>query len=360
MPTWSRIALGDSIYSIGRDERSEADFLSGPFQGLVFDDGLAVVADMKSRRVIAARPGRAAEFLVDAGEGPGEVVHPSALFADIGGAMGILDNSLRRLTRYDLSGAAAKLVDVRKTSVQPVGACAVGSRYAILEYSRDRTGVFGVFGLDGTAFAVFGSPFVGEGSRIQIFMETQGRLVCLDDPPRFVVATTTGELRAYLLDGSVIWRRLIPDFVPGGAIAQGTEYQRLTIAPDRAMSRLLASFVLLDDSTGLVQLREFHRSSGSDGVSEEASPGVLETLIVGTSDGDLRGRQIDLPLILAASDSLLLVEYSGDVPWLGVVKFEFVARAQAGGPDVSPVDSRGLPPQRLPVVDHVSRKSPSP
>lgn len=309
-----RVEVGEIIYTVGRDNRSEAEQLSGPFTGVLFEDSTILLADLKSRATIIAGPSVVPQLFATQGQGPGEIQHPSILLSNIGGYVGIIDNALRRLTQFRLSDDTSEVVGIFPTSHQPVAGCSVGSEYATLQYSPEHPTVFGVFDVGGKPRTRFGDPFV-IGTRLQMFMETQGRFICIADPARFIVATSTGELRSYGFDGTLNWRKAIPQFLPGSSISRGTEYLAETIAPGQDSSRLVAGLVQLRENLAIVQLQEYVRSDTSPASAARAG---VRSFIFNVEDGNLLGIQQDLPLLLSATKSLMLLYHPEDAPWLSI------------------------------------------
>ena len=318
-----RVVLGAEQYRLGNPPRTDLELFEGGLMGVVFDDGRAIIADRKAKQVIAVDAKGVPALFARRGSGPGEVTYPSMVFDDIDGHVGLLDNALQRLTRYNLTGNKAARVDDYRTHVGPGYSCAIGGRYVGIYYTPTNQGVFSVYTLDGKLESRFGPPFIS-GSPLRVSTHTKGRVICVGSSPRVISATQGGELLAYDLDGTFLWRKSIPDVEPGEEFGSAEEIGFRIIPRGKARSRWVLSLTALSASVGAVQLQEYTVPPvGSD--DQFVRGGVL-TKLFDLQTGLLLGEQDDIPEILYASGTkLLLLQWSDDAQWVRTTSFRIAA-----------------------------------
>lgn len=320
------IVLEAERYRIGDPARSDLEYFEGGLHGVVFSDGSAIIADRKAQKVVAVDSTGVPALFARRGSGPGEIEYPSAVYADIGGRVGILDGALGRLTRFEVAGNRSTRVDDFRTSIQTAYSCAIDGRYVGLQYRPPDHGVFSVYSLNGELLSQFGPPFVA-GSDLRRFVHTKGRVICHADPPTVLVATDGGELLSFGLDGRFNWRKKIPDAEPGEEFGTGGAIGFRIIPNGASRSRWVLSLTAVSRTLGAVQLQEY--LPAPDGSDEAFRRGRVLTKVFELVSGRLVGEQDDIPEILHASERLLLLLHWRDAQWVRTVRFRLAPASQS-------------------------------
>lgn len=320
-----QIELQDELFRIGDPPKADAEFFSGGIVAMILDGGESVIADRRSRELLFVGAAGRVSRLTRQGAGPGEITFPSAVMELDSSRFAVLDNALRRLLTYRVTEAGPAWKSQTPFDTQPSAICSVDSLFVALNYSVDSPDILTVFRADGARMSSFGKPFIS-GSRLAMLLQTTGTLICLDDPLRVILATSTGEIMSYGLDGTLNWRLRIPDFEPGAMHVRGNA-ARYELLPDGGeRSRLPTSFTAISPHVGVVQLQEYLADPSEKPIG--ARRGRILTKLFDFDTGALLGEQEDLPRILAIKNGLVLLEHGESKLWLSMQRFSVAILAE--------------------------------
>lgn len=306
--------------AVGVDPASELLEFAGIRDGVLMSPDLAVVTDLGKRRVVAVdlKEGRAA-LVMGNGAGPGELVEPTFLFQHPNGVAEVWDNGLKRSTALHHQAGNVVVSDtVMPFDGQPSAGCSFGSSLAILAYDRRTERLFQSRHRDS---GEWGLPLLPGTNALNAAHATDGRLLCEHKTRRLLfVPLALGIIVAYDSTGTVLWQRRIPDFLPTGIDDMGGVI-RYRYAPSPAnRATVPITFLRLTDSLALLQLGNQTRSIVNGRVALDAEAGI-ESRLVRLVDGAEVGRQDDVPRVLAALGSHLLLTGQEPEPWIEVRRF---------------------------------------
>lgn len=280
----------------------------------VSDQGTLYVLDAGDNTIHAIdRSGRAIGTAGGSGGQPGALVTPVALTFDGPGDVLALDVQAARVNRYRTTASGLRYQ--RSFTTGPLAAsdvCAMRDRVYVLGpplESQNRTAVH-VFTRAGAPIGDFGALFGlsedGQSDRGAVpinFLLTRGRLACVDDQGLVVVLPrSVAEVRAYSVDGVLVWSRPLPRYRPtivrrvsGGGVA-------LEMGPDG-----------IDEGVSVVPLAkgvlaiQIARTQPGRRPGEMPSRVKLETRLLAATDGRELGVQDDIPELAAVRGSYAAV-----------------------------------------------------
>lgn len=308
-----RIVLGPAIFRVGDPKPSEIEELGWVREGVVLDDGSAVVPDLIKQRVIAIAASGKVSILAGRGEGPGEVSSPSTLYSNGPQSVDIIDNALRRVSRYEVLAGVPKLVGSKQTSSQPSGACAAGTGYWAMQFDPLRGTILTKYQTPSESVRSIGNP-VFDGSALANEVLNQGRVICSPTLGSVVYASALGDLVSYSAEGRVLWRRRVSGFQPM-KIEDRIETFEFNEIPDSAVTAsLMRTLVPLSGTLALVQFAVYER--GSKEAPDRLKLLRISSRIVDLISGREMGSQEDLPRVLSVRLGWSLATGEEPQPWV--------------------------------------------
>ncbi len=322
-----RLELSAVAFRVGENPRSDAEEFGVIRHGLFLGDGALVVSDFaKDRLTYIPAGGEGARTFGRNGQGPGEFHEPSHLLSLDGAEVLAIDNGNQRLSRLRVAGGVLELVDdhgflpkLSGLADVPMSMCPGGGGLVAITYDLISQRPFHVLGEDGDLVSSFGSPFLEGSNRLNAAI-TDGRLLCLPDQSAVVVALHRGELLAYGLNGALLWRRILPDFMPVLVELKGGGVLFKYLPEPHGYSQYITGLARLNDTLGVVQVATQRLVDGGIAVTE------LESRFFDLRDGQEIGRQHDLARVLAVRGDRLLLTADDPEPWVEVRRFRVVPR----------------------------------
>lgn len=180
----------------------------------VHDSGRIVVLDSQSSKLsVFDRDGALLQILGRPGDGPGELNHPRAITFASDGSLYVF-GALGRVTVFAPEGDSLRYLRSYRLRRTLADACALGDLIFVHGVSRGDNRVIQSYDLDGELLASFGVVY-RDGTPLIQEQLSKGRLACLDDPPRVVLAPAALPLlRAFDPSGTPLWSARLDRFTP--------------------------------------------------------------------------------------------------------------------------------------------------
>ncbi len=320
------LELGSSLVRIGELE-GPAEYVIGKILDVSLDHGGdLVVLDSRYNNVrIYDDAGR---FLLSAGgpgEGPGELLRPTALAVDRRGRIYVADRGNRRLTIFQRTGQEITLHrTMNLTDLWPNDMCALGDRIVINGLRQNETGselgseLLHVFDEELRHITSFGRTYSTGNRHIQPPMSI-GHVLCV--PPDKIIFVPSGLpiIYAYSIDGQPLWITMIAQYRPFPYI----ELPRSMISsiPDEGANHTV-SVVGAPDGWIVVQVAFTTPES-----REAGEPFVrLDTYLLRDESGEGIYLGEDLPLLAYVDDDKAVVVEQDPFPRLDVRRVNAFSR----------------------------------
>jgi len=231
--------------------------------------------------------------LTTKGQGPGEIEIPLAIDVSSDGTLSVLDLGNRRISVYrttsgDLPFVASMSVPLSPYSYNERNLCRVADRW-YLQHLMEGS-VIRAYGEDGSVLHSWQTPHppsegdLGGLTPIAEIVMNSGMLLCAEDQSRIVAVGLRSEtVRAYSLDGALLWERQIEGLVP-------ERYEDLGNPSDG--THVGISLVRWSEGSALIQFEHW------TGLRRTPDSVRIESIEISLDDGQEVSRTDQLPVIV--------------------------------------------------------------
>jgi len=271
-----------------------------------------VVLDRLSRRVaVFDLNGQSLAVHEASGQGPGEFMYPVALDLDWPN-FHVFDPGLSRISTFEVSADSIRLKgDFRLPLDTGWDMCSVGGRFFVLRWNQDLGGLLHRFGPEGRLEYSFGEPIQDDGG-VLAGRTDYGRLLCGGSPERvFVSPQATPLVRAYSVDGQLIWETQVPGMV-GPTISASEGRVRFRAPEGTDATDAAVTMAMLEGGRVLVQYGQTF--AGMDQRGGNISD--VSSVVLDPADGRVLALRDDLPRLDVVADDIAVSAQIAPFPQL--------------------------------------------
>lgn len=271
-------------------------------------DSAFVVVDGTANevRVFAAR-GDLIDRFGRAGDGPGEFRTPVAMALADDGTIAVADFR-RKLHFFAPAERGYQHVVTHQLAFGVRSMCFLGDQLVVNGRSMGDSLVLRVVGRDGNVISAFGELYKSPNAYANYEL-ADGRVACDSESGLaiFGPSSVLGELRAYKLDGTLVWRTAVRDYLRN--TFTDTAGEGWTITSSEAGIHELSGLVVI---AGLGIVAQYGHLT-SEELRARQGPKVVQTVLLKPSSGEWISSDSAWPIVGAVADGLALVTLGE--PW---------------------------------------------
>jgi hypothetical protein len=280
--------------------------------------GNIVVMDAKANELrVFDRTGKFVERIGRAGDGPGEFRNPAAIVVTPRDELLVVD--LRRRLSTFVKGPQG--YRIANTVTLPFGVqsmCYLRNELVAASRSEKDSAVVAVLDSTGAVKRRFGRLYQSPNSYVNVTINS-GRVAC-DETSGLVFFTPKnliGDIRAYRLDGTPVWRTTVSDLSANVLLEQSDGGIAVESRPNSAGVHNLSGFVMVP-GVGLVTQYDFLSNAQ---LRERDVAGVRFTVVLNPNTGQAVLSDQPVPVIGAVGPRMALLTFDAPFPRVEIRAF---------------------------------------
>lgn len=280
--------------------------------------GNIVVMDAKANELrVFDRTGKFVERIGRAGGGPGEFRTPAAMVITPRDEILVVD--LRRRLSTFVKGPQG--YRIAHTVALPFGVqsmCYLGNELVVASRSEKDSAVVAVLDSTGAVKRRFGRLYQSSNSYVNVTLNAG--LVACDDASGLVFFTPKsmiGDIRAYRLDGTPVWRTTVADLTANVLVEQPDGGIAVESRPNATGVHALSGFVMVP-GVGLVTQYDFLSNAQ---LRDRESSGVRSTVVLNPNTGKAVVSDQTVPVLGAMGPRMAVATFDAPFPHVEIRAF---------------------------------------